>query len=71
MRYLLVADYLLIGGLFSLLFRELILTISFAIAASLLLGLTIVPMLASRLLSIPISTKVNQWKLLVRFMENQ
>ena len=62
-----VLPFLLIGGLFSLLFRELILTISFAIAASLLLGLTIVPMLASRLLSIPISSKVNQWTLLVWF----
>ena len=62
-----VLPFLLIGGLFSLLFRELILTISFAIAASLLLGLTVVPMLASRLLSIPISSKVNQWNLLVWF----
>ncbi|MGK7897558.1 MAG: efflux RND transporter permease subunit, partial [Xenococcus sp. (in: cyanobacteria)] len=62
-----VLPFLLIGGLFSLLFRELILTISFAIAASLLLGLTIVPMLASRLLSIPTSSNINQWKLLVWF----
>ena len=62
-----VLPFLLIGGLFSLLFRELILTISFAIAASLLLGLTVVPMLASRLLSIPISSNVNQWTLLVWF----
>ncbi|ELS04547.1 cation/multidrug efflux pump [Xenococcus sp. PCC 7305] len=62
-----VLPFLLIGGLFSLLFRELILTISFAIAASLLLGLTIVPMLASRLLNIPISSKVNQWNFLVWF----
>ncbi|MDJ0902293.1 MAG: efflux RND transporter permease subunit [Xenococcus sp. MO_188.B8] len=62
-----VLPFLLIGGLFSLLFRELILTISFAIAASLLLGLTVVPMLASRLLSIPISSNVNQWNLLVWF----
>ena len=62
-----VLPFLLIGGLFSLLFRELILTISFAIAASLLLGLTIVPMLASRLLSIPISSNVNQWQFLVWF----
>ena len=62
-----VLPFLLIGGLFSLLFRELILTISFAIAASLLLGLTVVPMLASRLLSIPISSNLNQWTLLVWF----
>ncbi len=62
-----VLPFLLIGGLFSLLFRELILTISFAIAASLLLGLTVVPMLASRLLSIPISSNLNQWTPLVWF----
>ena len=55
-----VLPFLLIGGLFSLLFRELILTISFAIAASLMIALTVVPMLASRLLSIPQSSKIEK-----------
>lgn len=44
-----VAPFLLITGLSSLIFRELILTISFAILASLPLALTLVPMLAAQL----------------------
>ncbi|MBW4664721.1 MAG: efflux RND transporter permease subunit [Chroococcus sp. CMT-3BRIN-NPC107] len=57
-----VLPFLLIGGFISLLFNELILTISFAVAASLLVAITIVPMLASRLLSIPWSSNVgNFW----------
>ena len=62
-----VLPFLLVGGLFSLLFRELILTISFAIAASLLLALTVVPMLTSRLLAIPQSSKVSRLGLLKWF----
>ncbi|MEM8832404.1 MAG: efflux RND transporter permease subunit [Cyanobacteria bacterium P01_G01_bin.19] len=55
-----VLPFLLIGGLFSLLFRELILTVSFAIASSLIVALTVVPMLASRLLNISYSSKVEK-----------
>ncbi|HEY4658047.1 MAG TPA: efflux RND transporter permease subunit, partial [Gemmatimonadaceae bacterium] len=44
-----VAPFLLITGLSALLFRELILTISFAILASLPLALTLIPMLAAQL----------------------
>ena len=44
-----VLPFVLIGGFFSLLFNELILTISFSVAASLIVGLTVVPMLAARL----------------------
>ena len=62
-----VLPFLLIGGLFSLLFRELILTVSFAIAASLIIALTVVPMLASRLLSIPQSSKIEKLSLLIWF----
>ncbi len=47
-----VLPFLMIGGFISLLFNELILTISFSVAASILVALTIVPMLTSRLLSI-------------------
>ncbi len=43
-----VAPFLLITGLASLVFRELILTISFAIVASLAVALTLVPMLAAQ-----------------------
>ncbi|NJN31223.1 MAG: efflux RND transporter permease subunit, partial [Synechococcales cyanobacterium RM1_1_8] len=46
-----VIPFLLVGGFLSLLFSELILTISFAVAGSLLVALTVVPMLASQLLS--------------------
>jgi hydrophobe/amphiphile efflux-1 (HAE1) family protein len=47
-----VVPFLLIGGFIALLFNELILTISFAVAASILVAVTVVPMLASRLLAI-------------------
>lgn len=47
-----VAPFLLITGLASLVFRELILTISFAIIASLAAALTLVPMLSARLAGI-------------------
>ncbi|MGK7877863.1 MAG: efflux RND transporter permease subunit [Xenococcaceae cyanobacterium] len=57
-----VLPFLLIGGFFSLLFNEIILTITFAVAASLLLALTLVPMLASRLLGIRWSSGIgNFW----------
>src|SRR5690606_11730002 len=41
-----VTPFLLISGLASLIFKELILTITFAIAASLLVALTLVPMMS-------------------------
>jgi multidrug efflux pump subunit AcrB len=44
-----VVPFLLITGLAALIFRELVLTISFAIAASLFTALTLVPMLAAQL----------------------
>src|SRR5919199_1491377 len=56
-----VLPFLLIGGFFSLLFNELILTISFAVAASLLVALTVVPMLTSRLMGISYSSGINQF----------
>ncbi len=48
-----ILPFLLLGGLIALLFNELILTITFAVGASLLMALTVVPALASRLLAIP------------------
>ncbi len=56
-----VAPFVLIGGFFSLLFNELILTICFAVAASLLVALTVVPMLTSRLLAIQWSSRVGEF----------
>lgn len=62
-----VVPFLLIGGFVALLFNELVLTISFAIAASILVAITVVPMLASRLLVIPYSSGIGNWWLLKTF----
>ena len=56
-----VLPFLMIGGLISLLFRELVLTITFAVAASILVALTIVPMLISRVLAISWSSGLKQF----------
>jgi multidrug efflux pump subunit AcrB len=47
-----VLPFILVGGFVSLLFNELILTICFAVAASLIVALTVVPMLSARLFAI-------------------
>jgi multidrug efflux pump subunit AcrB len=62
-----VLPFLLIGGFIALLFNELILTISFAVTASILIAVTVVPMLASRLLAIHWSSNVGQFWLLRQF----
>ncbi|MEH2406900.1 efflux RND transporter permease subunit [Nostoc sp.] len=62
-----VVPFLLIGGFIALLFNELILTISFAVAASLVVAITIVPMLSSRLLGIPWSSRISEFWLLRQF----
>ncbi|MGI0483940.1 efflux RND transporter permease subunit [Pantanalinema rosaneae CENA516] len=62
-----VLPFLLIGGFIALLFNELILTISFAVAASILIAITVVPMATSRLLAIRWSTGVNRFWLLRQF----
>ncbi|MGA7934009.1 MAG: efflux RND transporter permease subunit [Kovacikia sp.] len=62
-----VLPFLLLGGFVSLLFNELILTISFAVAASLLIALTVVPMMASRLLTVRWSSRVGEFWLLRGF----
>jgi multidrug efflux pump subunit AcrB len=62
-----VVPFLLLGGFISLLFNELILTISFAVAASLVVAVTIVPMLCSRLLAINWSSGVSEFWLLRQF----
>lgn len=61
-----VVPFLFIGGFISLLFNELILTISFSVAASILIAVTVVPMMTSRLLSLPVSSSLNNfWPLRV------
>jgi hydrophobe/amphiphile efflux-1 (HAE1) family protein len=62
-----VVPFLLISGLAALIFRELILTISFAIVASLFVALTVVPMLSSQLVKLRFSSGINRWRPLVFF----
>lgn len=62
-----VVPFLLVGGFFSLLFNELILTITFATAASLLVALTFVPMVTARLLTIKWSSKAGNLWLIRKF----
>ena len=62
-----VAPFLLMTGLSALIFRELILTISFAIAASLPLALTLVPMLAAQLGKVRFQSGMDRWRPLLAF----
>ncbi|MFE4106784.1 efflux RND transporter permease subunit [Almyronema epifaneia] len=62
-----VLPFLLIGGFVSLLFSELILTISFAVASSLVVALTVVPSLAARLLAIRGSSGLQRFWLIRQF----
>jgi multidrug efflux pump subunit AcrB len=55
-----VLPFVLVGGFVSLLFNELILTICFAVTASLLVALTVVPMLSARLFAIQWSSGLNR-----------
>ncbi|WP_448572286.1 efflux RND transporter permease subunit [Trichothermofontia sp.] len=65
-----VLPFLLLGGFIALLFNELVLTISFAVAASLVVALTVVPTLASRLLALPVRSGLQQF-LLIRVFQRQ
>lgn len=62
-----VLPFLFVGGLISLIFNQLILTISFAVGASILVAITVVPMLASRWLALPWSSGINRFWLLQEF----
>ncbi|MGF1479394.1 MAG: efflux RND transporter permease subunit [Cyanophyceae cyanobacterium] len=62
-----VLPFLLIGGFIALLFNELVLTVSFAIAASILIAITVVPMLASRLLAIRRTSPVGRFGFMQAF----
>jgi multidrug efflux pump subunit AcrB len=62
-----VLPFLLIGGFVALLFNELILTISFSVAASILIAVTVVPMATSRLLAVRWSSGINRFWLLRQF----
>lgn len=62
-----VVPFLLISGLAAMIFRELILTINFAILASLGVALTIVPMLSAQLAKIRFSSGLERSKPIVAF----
>jgi hydrophobe/amphiphile efflux-1 (HAE1) family protein len=62
-----VAPFLLITGLSALIFRELILTISFAILSSLPLALTLIPMLAAQLGKIRFKSGLENFRPLLAF----
>ncbi|MGH7483362.1 MAG: efflux RND transporter permease subunit [Longimicrobiales bacterium] len=62
-----VVPFLLISGLAALIFRELILTISFAILASLLVALTLVPMASAQLAKVRFTSGVHDWRPLRAF----
>ncbi|MGH7676899.1 MAG: efflux RND transporter permease subunit, partial [Gemmatimonadaceae bacterium] len=62
-----VAPFLLMTGLSAMIFKELIITISFAILASLPLALTLVPMLAAQLGKIRFKSGLDQWRPLLAF----
>jgi len=50
-----------------ILFNELVLTISFAVGASIVVAVTVVPSLAARLLAIPASSGIGEWWLFRQF----
>jgi multidrug efflux pump subunit AcrB len=62
-----VLPFVLIGGFISLLFNELILTICFAVGASLIVAVTVVPTLASRLVAIRWSSRIGHFWLIRQF----
>jgi multidrug efflux pump subunit AcrB len=62
-----VLPFVFVGGFVSLLFNELILTICFAVIASLVVALTVVPMLSARLFAIEWSSGLNRLWLLRAF----
>lgn len=62
-----VVPFLLITGLAALIFRELILTISFAIVASLAVALTLVPMLSAQLARVRYSSGLDRNRAIVGF----
>jgi hydrophobe/amphiphile efflux-1 (HAE1) family protein len=62
-----VVPFLLISGLAALIFRELILTISFAIVASLAVALTLVPMLSAQMAKVQRSSHLTRNPVVVGF----
>jgi multidrug efflux pump subunit AcrB len=63
-----VVPFLLVGGFFSILFNELILTIVFATISSLVVAVTFVPMLTARILGIKWSSRLGEFWLFKQFL---
>jgi len=61
-----VVPFLLITGMAALVFKELILTISFAVVASLAVALTVVPMLAAQFGKVTFRSKFNETRLFLK-----
>ncbi len=64
-----VVPFLLVGGFFSILFNELILTIVFATISSLVVAVTFVPMLTARILGIKWSSRLGEFWLFKKFLQ--
>ncbi|HEX5580702.1 MAG TPA: efflux RND transporter permease subunit, partial [Gemmatimonadaceae bacterium] len=62
-----VVPFLLVSGLTALIFRELVLTITFAIVASLGAALTLVPMLSAQLAKVRFSSRMDRFAPFVAF----
>lgn len=62
-----VLPFLLVSGLAALIFRDLILTISFAILATLAAALTLVPMLAAQLMKLNVDSGLSRTRVLRGF----
>ena len=62
-----ILPFLFISGIAALLFREMVLTISFAMVLSLLVGLTLVATLSAKLLCIPRSSRIDRFFLIRGF----
>lgn len=62
-----VIPFLLISGLAALIFKELILTISFAILGSLFVALTVVPTLSAQLGKVRFSSGIHDWRFFKAF----
>src|SRR5690606_2108155 len=62
-----VLPFLLVSGLASLIFKELILTISFAILASLAVAISLVPMLSAQVAKVRFSSRIGETRPFVAF----
>lgn len=65
-----ILPFLLVSGFISLLFKELILTVVFSVSASILVAVTVVPALASRLLTVRATSGISKFWFLRKFNQH-